>query len=82
MKNFFSMLGDGIDFNFVLAIIAILGTAGFLHLQLSTANTEFETLNASMHSAIRNQSVDEREDSVLNDQLNQLEKELNSLNLN
>ncbi len=83
MKNFFELIEKHIDFHFALALIAILGTAGSLYLQFSEANVEFETLNGSMYSIIRNQkTMDSRESDALSQQLDQIENELNSLNLN
>lgn len=83
MKYFLGLLEKHIDFHFALALIAIFGTAGSLYLQFDEANVEFEILNGSMSSIIRNQkTIDNRESDVLNQQLDQIENELNSLNLN
>ncbi len=83
MKNIFELIGKHIDFHFVLALIAIFGTAGSLYLQFAQADVEFETLNGSMYSIIRNQkTMDDREDLVFNHQLNQIENELEALILN
>ena len=71
-----------IDFHFALALIAILGTAGALYFQLNEANTEFDTLNASMYSVVRNQESDFRENESFNQELDELEKSLDMLILN
>lgn len=82
MKYIGEFLSEYVDFYFALALIAILGTAGSLYLQFGEANVEFETLNGSMYSIIRNQkTMDNRESDVLSQQLNQIENELNSLKL-
>ncbi len=80
MKYFINLLEKHIDFPFALALIAIFGTAGFLSLQFKTANTEFTTLDASMYSVVRSQPADDREEAALNNQLEQLEKDLDALN--
>jgi len=82
MKNIWEFIGKHIDFHFVLALIAILGTAGSLYLQFNEANTEFDTLNASMYSVVKNQGNDPRESASLNYELDELEKSLDALNLN
>ena len=71
-----------IDFHFALALIAILGTAGALYFQLDEANTEFDTLNASMYSIVRNQESDFRENASFGQELDELEESLNALILN
>lgn len=83
MKNVFELIGKHIDFHFVLALIAIFGTAGSLYLQFAQADVEFETLNGSMYAVVRNQkTIDDREDAVLNRQIDQIENELDMLILN
>jgi len=71
-----------VDFHFSLALIAILGTAGSLFLQFSEASNEFDTLNASMYSTVRNQGYNLRENTVLERELDEMEKSLDALNLN
>lgn len=71
-----------IDFHFALALIAILGTAGSLYFQLNEANNEFDTLNASMYSIVRNQESNFRENASLFQELDELEKSLDTLILN
>ena len=71
-----------IDFHFALALIAIFGTAASLYLQFSTANTEFDTLNASMYSIVKNQGNDLRESTSINYELDEIEKSLDMLILN
>ncbi len=82
MNNFLNLLEKHIDFHFALAIIAILGTAGSLALQFNEANSEFETLNASAYSIFRTQGSDLKENISLNQELDELEKSLDTLNLN
>lgn len=71
-----------IDFHFALALIAIFGTAGSLYLQFNEANTEFDILNASVYSVVRSRGSDLRESASINKELDELEKSLDSLNLN
>ena len=68
-----------IDFHFVLALVAILGTAGSLYLQFTEANNEFDTLNASMYSAVRSQEMDLKENAYFDKELNELVKSLDDL---
>ncbi len=82
MKYLSELIQKHIDFHFALALIAILGTAGSLYLQFNEANTEFDTLNASMYSMVKNQGSDLRESASLNYELNELEKSLDGLILN
>ena len=82
MKYFTDLLGKYIDFHFALAIIAIFGTAGSLYLQFNEANVEFDILNGSVYSIVRNQGSDLKEDATLNHELDELEKSLNALDLN
>ncbi len=82
MKHFLDILEKQIDFHFALALIAILGTAGSLYLQFNEANTEFDTLNASMYSVVRSQERDVMENEALDHELDELGKLLNMLNLN
>lgn len=82
MNNFINLLEKHIDFHFALALIAIFGTAGSLYLQFNEANSEFETLNASAYSIFRSQGADSRENISLNQELDELEKSLDALNLN
>ena len=69
-----------VDFHFVLALIAILGTAGSLYLQFNETNTEIDTINASMYSVIRSQGSDLRESVAINQELDELGKSLDDLN--
>ena len=71
-----------IDFHFALALIAIFGTVASLYLQFSKANTEFDTLNASMYSVVKTQGNNLRENMSINHELDELEKSLDALNLN
>lgn len=82
MKYIGELTGKHIDFHFALALIAIFGTAGSLYLQFNEANTEFDILNASMYSIVRNQGSDLRESASLNQELDELEKSLDALILN
>ena len=83
MKNILEFVGKHVDFHFVLALVVIFGTAGSLYLQFAQANVEFEILNGSMSSVIRIQkTMADRESTVLNHQLEQIENELNALILN
>ncbi|MEK7076352.1 MAG: hypothetical protein AAB941_01685 [Patescibacteria group bacterium] len=79
MKYFLELISKHIDFHFALALIAILGTAGSLFLQFNEANTEFEILNASMYSVVKNQGNDLRENMSINQELDELEKSLDGL---
>lgn len=82
MKHIGELIGRYVDFYFALVIITVLGTGGSLYLQFAQADVEFETLNGSMYSIVRSQkTMDERENAVLNHQLEQLKNELNALNL-
>lgn len=81
MKHFIDLLDKHIDFHFSLAVIAILATAGSLHLQFSEASSEFETLNASTYSVTRSHGKDLLESAVLDQELDELEKSLDALNL-
>jgi len=71
-----------IDFHFALALIAIFGTAMSLYLQFSEANTEFDILDASVYSVIQSQGSELRESMSINQELDELEKSLDELNLN
>lgn len=82
MKHVWKLIGKHIDFHFVLALIAILGTAVSLYLQFNEANNEFDTLNASMYSVVQSRERDLRDDASLNHELDELEKSLDTLNLN
>mgnify|MGYP001592542664 CR=1 FL=1 len=82
MKHFLELIGKHIDFHFALALIAIFGTAGSLYLQFTDANTEFDTLNASIYSVVKNQGNDLRESASIKYELDQMEKSLDALNLN
>ena len=82
MKYFSELVQKHIDFNFALAIIAILGTAGSLYIQFNEAGSEFDTLNASMYSVVINQGSDLRESSSVAHELDEMEKSLDALNLN
>jgi len=81
MKHLFNLLEKHIDFNFTLALIAMFGTAASLYLQFSQANVEFDTLNGSMYSVVRNQESDLNENISLNQELDELEKSLSDINL-
>ncbi len=76
------MLEKHIDFHLALALIAILGTAGSLYLQFNEANAEFDILNASTYSVVRNRDNDLSENSAINKELDEIEKSLDELNLN
>lgn len=82
MKHFIELIHKHIDFHFALAVIAIFGTAGFLSLQFNDANTEFDTLNASMYSVVKNQGNDLRANVSINYELDELEKSLDALIFN
>lgn len=72
-----------IDFHFALAVVVIFGVAGFLSLQFGQANTEFDTLDASIYSVVQSQkTMDDRESAALNHRLDQIENELDALILN
>lgn len=76
MKYIGELINKHIDFHFTLALTAILGTAVSLHLQFNEANIEFDILNASMYSVVKNQGNDLRENAFLNYELDELEKSL------
>jgi len=76
-----NQLSKYIDFHFALAVVAIFGVAGFLSLQFSQANTEFDTLNASMYSVVRSQGSDLNDDVYIDHQLDQLQKNIEALEL-
>ncbi len=82
MKYLADLLEKHIDFHFSLALIAIFGTAMSLYLQFSAANTEFDTLNASVYSVVKNQGNNLRENASLNYELDEIEKSLDALHLN
>lgn len=82
MKAFIDLLEKHIDFHLALALIAILGTAGSLYLQFNEANAEFDILNASTYSVVRNRDNDLSENSAINKELDEIEKSLDELNLN
>ena len=82
MKHIGELIGKYIDFHFALALIAIFGTAGSLYLQFNETNIEFDILNASMYSVVKNQGNDLRENVSLNYELDKLEKSLDALILN
>lgn len=79
MKEIFDLIAKHIDFHFSLALIAILGTVGSLYLQFNEADTEFDTLNASIYSVVRNRGIDFREDVFIDQELDELEKSLDGL---
>lgn len=79
MKNFVDLLGKHIDFNFALAIIVILGTAGSLYLQFNEADNEFNTLNGSMYSVVRSEGIDSKENDFFNHELDKLGESLDNL---
>ncbi len=76
------MLEKHIDFHLALALIAIVGTALSLYLQFNEANAEFDILNASTYSVVRNRDNDLSENSAINKELDEIEKSLDELNLN
>jgi hypothetical protein len=82
MKYLSELIDKHIDFNLVLTLIAILGTAGFVYLQFSDAKTEFEILNASTYSIIQSRGDDLRENISIKQELDELGKSLDDLNLN
>jgi len=82
MRNFMNLLEKQLDFHLVLALIAIFGVAISLSLQFHQANTEFEILNASIYSVVRSQERDLRENASVDQELNELGKLLDELDLN
>ncbi len=80
MNYFDQLIGRHIDFHLALALIAIVGVATSLYLQFGEANTEFDTLNASMYSVVQSQGRDARDNASLNHELDELEKSLDNLN--
>lgn len=72
-----------IDFHFVLAMIAILGSAASLFLQFQDASFEHESLTSSMLPIIRNknEAYNINETLLLNQELDKLEDELEALTL-
>ena len=79
---YYNLTMKHIDFHFALALIAIFGTAMSLYLQFSEANTEFDILDASVYSVIQSQGSELRESMSINQELDELEKSLDELNLN
>lgn len=82
MNNFINLLEKHIDFHFALALIAIFGTACSLSLQFKDANSEFEILNASAYSIFQSQGSELKENASFSQELDELEKSLDALNLN
>ncbi len=80
MKYFLELISKHTDFHFALALIAILGTAVSLYLQFNEANTEFDTLNASMYAVVRSQGRDLRDNASLNHELDEVGRLLDNLN--
>lgn len=78
MKNFVAFLGKHIDFNFSLAIIVVLGTAGSLYFQFNEADNEFSILNGSMYSVVRSEGIDVKENDFFNNELDKLEESLDA----
>lgn len=70
-----------LDFHFVLAMIAIFGSAASLYFQLQDAGYEYETLTSSMAPVIRdsNNASDINATIQLNQELNDLEVRLEAL---
>lgn len=79
MKHFNELIKEHVDFHFVLVLVAIFGTAGFLSLQFTDANTEFEIMGASMYSVVRTQGGDEKENISINHELDELQDSLDEL---
>lgn len=75
--------GFKLDFYFVLAMVAIFGSAASLFLQLQEAGYEYEHLSSSMAPLVRtrNNSSDINEALKINAELDDLEKELRMLDL-
>ena len=82
MKYLIDLLEKHIDFHFALAIIAILGTAASLYLQFNEANIGFDILDASVYSVIQSHGSELRESVSINQELDELGKSLDELNLN
>lgn len=72
-----------LDFYFILAIIAIFGSAASVFLQFQEASYEYELLSSSLASLVRNRSGvgNINETLRLNEELNALELELESLDV-
>ncbi len=84
MKHISESVKRYIDFHFALALVAILGTAGSLYLQFDNAGTEFDALNASVYSysVVRIHERDLMENESLDQELDELGRLLDALNLN
>ncbi len=80
MKEFLGLLEKYVDFHFVVAIVVILGTAGSLSLQFNEANTEFDMINASAYSLIKNRPSSNVSEEFLISDLELIDKELSELN--
>ena len=80
MNYFDQLIGRHVDFHLALALIAIVGVATSLYLQFNEANTEFDTLNASMYSVVQSQGRDARDNASLNRELDEVSKSLDNLN--
>ena len=71
------------DFNFALALIALVGSAMSLYLQFQEAGFEYEYLNSSMSPLVRsrNDAANINETLRLNQELDELEQQLETLDL-
>lgn len=81
MKYLWELIDKHIDFHLALALVAILGTAGSLYLQFGQADLEFDALNSSIYSVAQGRDPDTKENSSLNSQLDQLEKQFEALDV-
>lgn len=74
--------GFKLDFYFVLALIAIIGSAASLHLQMNEAGYEYDSLSSSMSPLIRSRgSAGINEVLRLERELDDLEHQLELLDL-
>lgn len=71
------------DFNFILALVALLASATSLYFQFREAGYEYEILNTSLSPLVRNRSDvgNINETLLLNQELDDLEQELRALSL-
>ena len=74
--------GFKLDFYFVLALIAIVGSAVSLHLQMNEAGYEYDALSSSMSPLLRSRgSAGINETLRLEQELDDLERQLEMLDL-
>lgn len=72
--------GFKIDFYFTLALIAIVGSAVSLHLQMNEAGYEYESLSSSMAPLIRSRGAAGINETLrLEQELDNLERQLEML---